>query len=316
MDDYFYPYPKAGIEFNDRYSFGLYSEKMGFKPNQKADWRRQNVNILIKYINNDIKSIKPWVRFGISPFGIYRNSSSCSFGSNTRGLQNYDDLYADILRWSDEGWIDYVIPQLYWEIGYKLADYKTLIQWWNEFYEDKHLYIGQDIARSLDNGVSLNVSDKHLDEKLSLSKEYKNVSGNCFWYGYQIMADEHGIKNILKNKYHKTKALVPAYTNISDELPKEVKKLKTKWKNDNFYLTWDIDEAKNEITRPKFFCVYRFPKGVEKDINNAEYILEITNKREIKLPFINGKKSYTYVVTTIDRVNNESKKGVSRKIKL
>ena len=125
MDDYFYPYPVNGLDFPDDASFARYGG--GFT--NKADWRRSNVNVLIKKLHETIRGIKPWVKFGISPFGIYRNQKSDPLGSNTNGLQNYDDLYADVLLWAREGWIDYNIPQIYWEIGHKAADYETLVKW-------------------------------------------------------------------------------------------------------------------------------------------------------------------------------------------
>src|SRR5690606_6422347 len=112
MDDYFYPYPIAGKPFPDDESFNKYAALQGFSQNQREDWRRNNVNLLIQQIKYTIAATKPWVRFGISPFGIYRNISSDSGGSDTNGLQNYDDLYADIKLWVEKGWIDYNLPQL------------------------------------------------------------------------------------------------------------------------------------------------------------------------------------------------------------
>ena len=99
----------------------------------KEAWRRNNVDMVIAELQQTIKSIKPWVEFGISPFGVWRNKSNDPRGSDTQaGAQNYDDLYADILKWLEEGSIDYVAPQLYWEIGKKVADYEVLAKWWSE----------------------------------------------------------------------------------------------------------------------------------------------------------------------------------------
>ena len=119
IDDYFYPYPVAGISIPDD---NLYrANTNGF--DNIADWRRDNVNVFIKQLSDTIHSIKPWVKFGVSPFGIYRNEKSApGVGSKTNGLQNYDDLYADVLKWVNNGWIDYCVPQLYWQIGHKAAD--------------------------------------------------------------------------------------------------------------------------------------------------------------------------------------------------
>ena len=107
------------MPFPDDKSFQKYGLNKGYKVSQRAEWRRENVNKLIREIKRTILLSKPWVRFGISPFGIYRNKKSTpdGSGSNTNGLQNYDDLYADVARWDKEGWIDYNIPQIYWEIG-------------------------------------------------------------------------------------------------------------------------------------------------------------------------------------------------------
>ena len=103
MDDYFYPYPIKGQDFPDNESFIRYGENF----TDKGDWRRNNVNLLIEKVHKTIREIKPWVKFGISPFAIYRNATTDPLGSRTGSLQNYDDLYADVLLWLREGWVDY-----------------------------------------------------------------------------------------------------------------------------------------------------------------------------------------------------------------
>ena len=138
IDDYFYPYPAAGQVINDQAQYA--KNKKGF--NNIADWRRDNVNVFVKMLSKTIHDRKPWVKFGVSPFGIYRNKKSDpNLGSETNGTQNYDDLYADVLLWVNNGWIDYCVPQIYWEIGNKAADYKTLITWWNKHASNRPLYI-------------------------------------------------------------------------------------------------------------------------------------------------------------------------------
>src|SRR5690606_15664989 len=114
-------------------------------------WRRSNVDTIIYHISKTIREEKPWVKFGISPFGVWRNLDQDSLGSPTRaGVTNYDDLYADILLWLRKGWIDYVAPQLYWETGHQLAAYETLLEWWSKHTYGRHLYIGQGIYRALE----------------------------------------------------------------------------------------------------------------------------------------------------------------------
>jgi uncharacterized lipoprotein YddW (UPF0748 family) len=119
IDDYFYPYPVAGQTIPDDAQYRQYSN--GIK--DRGDWRRYNVSLFVKQLYETVHRVKPWVKVGISPFGIYRNKKSDPMGSDTNGLQNYDDLYAEVLLWINNGWLDYCVPQLYWEIGHKAADY-------------------------------------------------------------------------------------------------------------------------------------------------------------------------------------------------
>ncbi len=178
MDDYFYPYPVKGEDFSDNGSFNMYAREQGFSSNQRSDWRRNNVNMLIRELKDAISVTKPWVRFGISPFGIYRNKKSTpdGSGSDTNGLQNYDDLYADIKLWVQNGWIDYNVPQIYWEMGHKSADYSILVKWWSENNENQHLYIGQDVKRTMD-AKAVSGSGNQLYDKIMLSRSIPNVYG-------------------------------------------------------------------------------------------------------------------------------------------
>lgn len=196
MDDYFYPYPIAGSEFPDENSYARYGNGM-----DRGDWRRENVNALIKELHKIIKSRKPWVRFGISPFGIYRNQKSDPDGSATNGLQNYDQLYADVLLWTRNGWVDYMLPQLYWEIGHQAACVETLIYWWNNHANGRHLYIGQDVARTM-NATDVNPIYTQLNHKMQLSRYLDHVGGNCFWPGYSLLENYKGIADDLKGYYH------------------------------------------------------------------------------------------------------------------
>lgn len=127
MDDYFYPYLIAGEAFDDEAAYRLYGQAFA----SKDDWRRNNVTQLIRDLSQTIRSVKPYVQLGISPFGIYRNERTHPVGSKTGGLQNYDDLYADILLWEREGLMDYVVPQIYWNMRHKVADYTELVLWWS-----------------------------------------------------------------------------------------------------------------------------------------------------------------------------------------
>lgn len=305
MDDYFYPYPIGGTPFPDDKSFGMYAASQGFSPSQRGDWRRNNVNLLIQQIKYTIAGTKPSVRFGISPFGIYRNKRNDPDGSDTNGLQNYDDLYADIKLWVEKGWIDYNLPQLYWEIGHAAADYTTLLQWWNANNFQQHLYIGQDLKRSIDRN--------ELQIKIRQSREMAFVHGNCYWYGYQILDDFEGVAGVLKTDVHSAKALLPAYTHMHDGRPGAVKKLAEVFTEDMHFLTWEHNKKPLQPETAQKFVVYRFHHTEKVDINRAENIVQVTPDNFFVLPYEGGDKRYTYVVTALDAFSNESKE---KKIKV
>ena len=128
FDDYFYPYPGTGKEIPDEAAF----KKYGGKFHNKGDWRRDNVNVLIKEVYERVKKIKSHVKFSVSPFGIWRNKDTDSTGSDTHGLQCYDSLYADSRKWIKQQWIDFIVPQIYWSDHWKAARYDVLVKWWNE----------------------------------------------------------------------------------------------------------------------------------------------------------------------------------------
>ncbi|MGI6572708.1 MAG: glycoside hydrolase family 10 protein [Fermentimonas sp.] len=305
MDDYFYPYPIAGQSFPDDASFERYAAPQGFTSSQRGDWRRDNVNRLIRELKLSIASIKPWVRFGISPFGIYRNRSSDPDGSDTNGLQNYDDLYADIKLWVEKGWIDYTLPQLYWERGHVAADYTTLLHWWNEHNFERPLYIGQDLKRSIDRD--------ELEVKIRQTREMSFVHGNCYWYGYQVLDNFEGVADAMKGDLHKVPALIPAYTHMHEGRPNKVWNLNEVFTEDMHFLTWDHDRNPLNPEGAQRFVVYRFRKGERVDINRAEHIVGITPDNFFTLPYEGGVNRYTYAVTALDAFWNESK---ARKIRV
>lgn len=310
MDDYFYPYPAPGEAFPDDDSFRKYGKPRGYTDARRADWRRDNVNTLIRELKRTILLAKPWVRFGISPFGIYRNRASTpdGSGSKTNGLQNYDDLYADITHWVKEGWIDYNIPQIYWEIGHTAADYATLIEWWDKNANGGHLYIGQDVARTM--------KANQLTRKMHYERALPNVMGNCFWPANELLWNNGGVADSLRKYYHRSSALIPAYTHLHDRSPKEVKGLKAEWTEHGYMLRWRAQQSESNPELASYFVVYRFRVNEEKDLNNPDKIVATTRNQYYLLPYSRGLEKYTYIVTSVDRFHNESKKGKTIKVKL
>ena len=181
MDDYFYPYPSGGKPLPDSKTFA--ANPRGF--DNIADWRRNNVNLVIQDIHRTIRECSSDVQFGISPFGVWRNADVDSTGSATKaGITNYDHLYADIRLWIKAGWIDYVLPQLYWEIGKKAADYEILAHWWaNEVRGTKcKLYIGLAPYR-LENASPKTAWGKgnEIGRQMRLNRTIPEITGECFY---------------------------------------------------------------------------------------------------------------------------------------
>ena len=312
IDDYFYPYPAAGQTIPDDAEYRKYSNGI----RNRGDWRRYNVNLFIKQLNESIKQVKPWVKFGVSPFGIYRNQKSDpKLGSATNGLQNYDDLYADVLLWVNNGWIDYCVPQIYWEIGNKAADYKTLITWWNRYAANRPLFIGEDVERTVKHADPQNPNSHQLPAKMQLHKQMRNVDGTVLWYAKAAVDNVGNYGHALRNVYWKTPALQPLMPFIDSKAPKKVKSAKVEWLASGPVLKWKQPKGKKWNDVVNRYVVYRFAPGEKVDLSNAGNIVTVTYDTQIKLPYNGGKQKFTYVITALDRMSNESK-GVKKKVRL
>ncbi len=313
MDDYFYPYPVAGMTIPDQATY--ITHKNGI--DNVDDWRRYNVNLFMEMMHDSIRAVKPWVKFGVSPFGIYHNVQPGSNipGSNTRGLQNYDNLYADVLYWINKGWVDYNIPQIYWEIGHKAADYEELIKWWSRFAGGRPLFIGQDVERTVRAADLKNPQRNQMSAKFGLQRSLRGIQGSCLWYSAAVVRNEGNYATALQKNYHRTPALQPLFPFIDDEAPGKPRKLKTMWMPNGYYLFWTAPKGTQEMDVARNYVVYRFEQGERIDLFNPEHIVAITPQTFYRLPYENGRKKAVYVVTALDRLQNESK-AVKKKVKL
>lgn len=313
IDDYFYPYPAAGQPIPDDRTFAANSNGIS----DRAEWRRQNVNRFISMLHDSIHAVKPWVKFGVSPFGIYHNARSGGNvpGSETGGLQNYDDLYADILYWINQGWVDYTVPQLYWEIGHKAADYKTLVAWWARYASSRPLVIGQDVERTVKAADISNPALNQMPEKFRLQRSTQGIVGNCLWYSAAVVSNTGNYATALKQVYQRRPALQPLMPFIDDKAPSKPRKVKALWMPDGYYLFWTAPSAKREMDKARYYAVYRFGRGEKIDLSTANNLIAVTPETLLRLPYEDGKTKYTYVVTALDRLQNESK-AVRRKVKL
>ncbi|OQD54302.1 hypothetical protein BM536_019970 [Streptomyces phaeoluteigriseus] len=191
FDDYFYPYPVAGQTFDDDAAYDAHG---GAFPNRAA-WRRDNVDRLVRETAARIKAVRPATQFGISPFGVWRNASTDPRGSDTQALQSYDAVHADSRTWVREGWIDYVVPQLYWNIGLPAADYAALVPWWAEVARGSRtrLYLGEALYRAGDPTQSAAWQDPaELSRHLTLAAGHPEVRGHVFFATEDLRADRIG----------------------------------------------------------------------------------------------------------------------------
>ena len=295
FDDYFYPYPVAGLSIPDDAQFAANPE--GFT--DRGDWRRHQVSRFVKQLYETVHDIKPWVKVGVSPFGIYRNKKNDPDGSATNGLQNYDDLYADILLWVNKGWVDYNVPQIYWEIGNRAADYATLLTWWNDHASNRPLYIGEDIERT---ARFQQQADKH-----ALFAEQEHLAGTVLWYAKAAVDNTGGYADRLREYYWRYPALQPQMPFISKKTPKKPRKVKPMWVGDDYVLFWTAPRGSGWEREAVEYVVYRFEDGESVNIDDPTHIVARTAETFYRLPVVDGTSKVTYVVTALNRMQNESK---------
>ncbi len=184
FDDYFYPYKIENETFED--SLTYQSNKL---PNQSLDdWRRSNVDSLVKQVHGTIKKSKPWVQFGISPFGVWRNKDVDPKGSDTKaGQTNYDDLYANPLLWMEKGWIDYIAPQAYWSMDYPAASHRNVSEWWSIQKGTVNLYMGNGPYKIKNNSDKAWNKYNEIPKQLKFARSLPKVNGNIFFSAKSLL---------------------------------------------------------------------------------------------------------------------------------
>lgn len=296
FDDYFYPYRIPGKEFPDNASYAKYGNGIN-----KEDWRRSNVDSIIKQLSATIKSVNPRVKFGISPFGVWRNSSKDPRGSASKaGITNYDDLYADILFWANEGWIDYIVPQLYWEIGHKLVDYKMLLDWWADNTYGKHLYIGHGIYRTTEVKAGPWKDKDQIPEQIRYLRANPNVLGSVYFSSKTFASNPNGWNDTLRNNYYRYPALVPPMKWIDSVPP--LKPLTETIKKGEVRLLYRGAEP------IKGFAVYTVPFGKLSTRANATMVKVLVADKnfDLDLSELPAKDNDRIFVSSVDRNNNVS----------
>jgi len=303
LDDYFYPYRVPGAPFNDNKSFAKYGQGMN-----RDDWRRNNVNLFISQLNTNIKNAKSWVKFGVSPFGVWRNARQDAEGSNTTAGQTcYDDLYSDVVLWMQRGWVDYLMPQLYWEHNHKAAAFNTLLPWWSQRCYRRHVYFGLGVYRMTEHpGGVWRSSNELLWQLRDIRKQCGEANpGYCFYSASCFDKIGQSLKDSLRMVYARYPAIPPAMPWI-DSIAPAAPVVKGADLNGAYQLKW---EEKNPSKEPLKYIVYRFTENERINLERADRILAIQQSTDYTDADARNYKQCTYIVTALDRTWNESQPG-------
>ncbi|MGI5162574.1 family 10 glycosylhydrolase [Microbispora sp. CA-102843] len=297
LDDYFYPYPVSGETLPDSATFGRYGG--GFS--DIGDWRRDNVNRLVRELDQRVHAAKPWVSFGVSPFGIWRNSATDPLGSRTSGLQSYDAIYADSRLWVKQGWVDYIAPQIYWNIGYGPAAYEVLTGWWSDVVRGTGvgLVVGQAAYRVGVSGQDAAWQDPaELSDHLYDNRKHPEVTGDVYFSAKDVRADRIGGFSALASAHYSRPALPPARgTGGTPSAPSITSAVRT---SNGVALSWQGSGSS--------YAVYRVDGAVSTadPCSFADARNLLTTTRQTSYTDTTATGTATYYVTALDRWRQES----------
>jgi len=344
FDDYFYPYKIDSLPAFDADWKTFNKYKGNF--NSRADWRRENINMFISALYDSIQSVKPQIKFGVSPPGVWRNISHDAKGSNTRGLSAYDELYADVITWLKNGWIDYVVPQLYWEHGNRAADYDILLKWWLQNTYGRHLYIGHATYRLNENApMKAWRNGNEVIKQIRKNKNHTDVRGSIFFSAASLKQSPLGLNDSLMNIYAQNPAVPPVMEwkttliaanventsssvartkfktkatidNNTIKIPETPTNLLVKQIGKNITLQWEhiTDNDSSEMK----YIIYRFWGEKTGSFDDIANIFAVSDSKEISFKTKRRLfcRKYTFVVTAINSEKIESKSSKGKIIKM
>jgi uncharacterized lipoprotein YddW (UPF0748 family) len=304
MDDYFYPYQIAGQHINDADAY----KKYGGEFTDIRDWRRNNVDVLIHMLTDSIHKHKPKLKFGISPAGIWANKYQNPEGSDTHGLSTYYELFADVRKWIQEGWVDYINPQIYWPINDRSAAFNKLVDWWSDNTYNRHLYIGQAAYRINERKVTAFKHPGEMPDEIKYLRANPRVQGSVFFSSTSLLKNPLGFTDSLKETYYRHPALPPLMLWLDSIPPNTPRNLVVKAENGIAKLRWEAPLLARDKEPVFGYVIYRFEDTEKTDLNDPKNILHIQYNTD---PFYNDKavirgKTYSYVITAIDKITNES----------
>jgi len=295
FDDYFYPYPVNSEMFPDSLTYMLYNKHFL----NIEDWRRENVNAIIRELNKIIKDVKPTVKFGVSPFGVWRNKRDDRRGSDTNaGVTNYDDLYADVLKWLGKGWIDYVTPQLYWSTVNPAVPFERLTQWWGNNSYGRSVYIGHALYK-LNSNKQIWKNPQQMVEQINIVRKNHYSSGSVFFSYRHFMKNEFGFTDSLETSLYRYPSLIPPMAWLDNEIPDAPDLLRLKGNK----LYWRCSRSLKLKKNISKYAVYMIKRG------GVKQLVLFTQKQKCNISDVvnNEKNVHGFEVTVISKTNNESK---------
>jgi uncharacterized lipoprotein YddW (UPF0748 family) len=304
-DDYFYPYPASGVAIPDSATFAQYGG--GFS--DIANWRRNNVDLLVQEMHQRIKAVKPWVKFGVSPFGIWRNAATDPLGSQTSGLQSYDAIYADTRKWVKSGWLDYIAPQIYWHIGFSTADYAVLTPWWANVVAGTgvQLYIGQAAYRVGASGQAAQwQTATELSSHLTFNRSYPEVDGDIYFSAKDVLADRLGGISRLAADHYTKPALRPA--SAGGAAPAAPSLTAATRVAGGVQLSWTgsgVSSAVYRLTGTADACSFADASNLVGTVRGSTSYLDSSAA---------ANQAYTYYVSALDRLDTESAVSAGRSV--
>lgn len=301
MDDYFYPYPVEGETFDDD---DTYEEYGADQFDDKEDWRRHNVDLFVEELSGGIDDIKSHVKLGISPFAIWRNDSTDPEGSDTDGLESYDELYADTKNWVEQEWVDYINPQIYWFFGNPPAAYEKVADWWSDVVEGKdvHLYVGH-AAHQIGSGDEWD-NPEEMPDQLAYNTT-KDIKGSVFFSHQDLENNPLDFADRLKNDLFKNSALVPDMPWLGGEAPAEPEQVSVEPADDGNEIEWEDsgDDA-------AYYAIYRFADDDGEALDDPDQIVDTVRRDgDGTQSFVDHDADgtdYSYAVTAVDRLHHES----------
>mgnify|MGYP001192846309 CR=1 FL=1 len=308
FDDYFYPYPVSGVDFPDEETYQQYKGDF----DNKADWRRNNVNTFLKRISQEIKLAKPHVKFGISPFGIWKNKSQDPAGSDTNGLSSYEAIFADSKKWveDEEILLDYIAPQIYWNFGYSPAAYEVLVEWWSNVTAGRniHLYTGNALYKVGTTSPAEWMNPEEMPNQVLYNRNFDEVKGELFFSSKWFHENLLGFTDRLADDLYAAPALVPAMPWIDSEAPDAPVLVSATHTDRGTELFWKDAGTEPDVT---YYVIYRFEGDQAGSLDDPRNILDTVRKLEgIDQIYLDRsadpEKTYTYVITAADRLHNES----------